>query len=50
MDARVLTGGGLGLLAPREATRRHLRAGLSIDSFFDELDRRGVRYAVLRWF
>ncbi len=50
MDARVLTGGGLGLLAPREATRRHLRAGLSIDSFFDELNRRGVRYAVLRWF
>ncbi len=50
MDARVLTGGGLGLLAPREATRRHLRAGLSVDSFFDELNRRGVRYAVLRWF
>ncbi|SFP22607.1 hypothetical protein SAMN05660464_2586 [Geodermatophilus dictyosporus] len=50
MDARVLTGVGLGLLAPREATRRHLRAGLSIDSFFDELNRRGVRYAVLRWF
>jgi hypothetical protein len=50
MDGRVLTGMGLGLLAPREATRRHLRAGLSIDSFFDELNRRGVRYAVLRWF
>ena len=41
---------GPGLLAPREATRRHLRAGLSIDDFFDELNRRGVRYAVLRWF
>ncbi|SDC49636.1 hypothetical protein SAMN05660690_1655 [Geodermatophilus telluris] len=50
MDGRVLTGVGLGLLAPREATRRHLRAGLSLEQFFDELNRQGVRYAVLRWF
>jgi hypothetical protein len=39
-----------GLLAPREVARRHLRAGVSVDSFFAELDRLGVRYAVLRWF
>lgn len=50
MKERVLTPLGLGLLAPRQATRRHLRAGLSLDGFFDELNRRGVRYAVLRWF
>jgi hypothetical protein len=41
---------GLGLLAPREATRRHLRAGFSLEEFFDQLNHRGVRYAVLRWF
>ena len=36
--------------APRPRTRRYLRAGLTLDGFFDELNRRGVRYAVLRWF
>ncbi len=46
----LLPGVGLGLLAPREGARRHLRAGVSVDSFFDELNRLGVRYAVLRWF
>ncbi|TFV64671.1 hypothetical protein E4P41_00020 [Geodermatophilus sp. DF01-2] len=30
--------------------RRYLRAGLTLDQFFDELNARGVRYAVLRWF
>lgn len=35
---------------PRVRTRRYLRAGLSLEDFFDELNRRGVRYAVLRWF
>jgi hypothetical protein len=51
MNGRSLVAvAGLGLLAPREATRRHLRAGISLEQFFDELNRRGVRYAVLRWF
>jgi hypothetical protein len=34
----------------RPSTRRYLRPGLSLDDFFDELNRLGVRYAVLRWF
>ncbi len=35
---------------PKDKARRHLRPGLSLDEFFGELDRLGVRYAVLRWF
>lgn len=46
----LLPSSGVGLMAPRETTRRHLRAGISLEQFFDELNRRGVRYAVLRWF
>ncbi|OMQ16635.1 hypothetical protein A7K94_0201095 [Modestobacter sp. VKM Ac-2676] len=34
----------------RVRTRRYLRAGLSLEGFFDELNRRGASYAVLRWF
>ena len=34
----------------REKPRRHLRPGLPVDDFFDQLNRLGVRYAVLRWF
>ena len=30
--------------------RRYLRAGMSVDRFFDELNARGASYAVLRWF
>jgi hypothetical protein len=35
---------------PKDKARRYLRPGLSLDEFFEELDRLGVRYAVLRWF
>lgn len=38
------------LPAPAPRTRRYLRAGITLEGFFDELNRRGVRYAVLRWF
>jgi hypothetical protein len=34
----------------RPVARRYLRAGLSLDQFFDLLNERGVRYVVLRWF
>ena len=34
----------------RDKPRRHLRHGLPVDEFFDQLNRLGVRYAVLRWF
>jgi hypothetical protein len=34
----------------RDKPRRYLRPGVSLDEFFTELDRLGVRYAVLRWF
>jgi len=34
----------------RDKPRRHLRPGLSVDDLFDELNRLGARYAVLRWF
>lgn len=34
----------------RPRTRRYLRDGISLEEFFDEMNRRGVRYAVLRWF
>jgi hypothetical protein len=34
----------------RDKPRRYLRPGLPLDEFFDELNRLGVRYAVLRWF
>lgn len=34
----------------RDVPRRHLRPGVSVDTFFDELNRLGIRYAVLRWF
>lgn len=35
---------------PSRRARRHLPAGLSLDAFFEVLNERGVRYAVLRWF
>lgn len=35
---------------PRDKARRYLRPGMSLDELFAELDRLGVRYAVLRWF
>jgi hypothetical protein len=34
----------------RPVARRYLRAGLSLEQFFDQLNERGVRYVVLRWF
>jgi hypothetical protein len=34
----------------RDKPRRYLRPGLALDDFFAELERIGVRYAVLRWF
>jgi hypothetical protein len=34
----------------RDKTRRYLRPGVTLEALFDELNRRGVRYAVLRWF
>jgi hypothetical protein len=34
----------------RDRPRRYLRPGLTLDELFDELNRRGVRYAILRWF
>ncbi|MCV2491117.1 hypothetical protein OF117_17345 [Geodermatophilus sp. YIM 151500] len=34
----------------RDKPRRYLRPGLTLDDLFGELDRLGVRYAVLRWF
>jgi hypothetical protein len=34
----------------KDRPRRYLRPGIDLEHFFDELNRRGVRYAVLRWF
>lgn len=34
----------------RGKPRRYLRPGLGVKEFFEELNRLGVRYAVLRWF
>lgn len=32
------------------AARRHLKRGISVDDFFERMNRAGVRYAALRWF
>ena len=34
----------------RDKPRRYLRPGVTLEELFDELNRLGVRYAVLRWF
>lgn len=34
----------------RRQVRRHLRKGTSLEAFFADLEGRGVRYVVLRWF
>lgn len=44
VDARDL------LRRRRDKTRRYLRPGVTLEQLFDELNDRGVRYAVLRWF
>jgi hypothetical protein len=38
------------LLGIPPGPRRYLRAGMSVDRFFAELNARGANYAVLRWF
>jgi hypothetical protein len=34
----------------RDKTRRYLRPGVTLEALFEEFNRKGVRYAVLRWF
>jgi hypothetical protein len=34
----------------QDKPRRHLRPGITVEDFFDQMNRLGVRYAVLRWF
>ncbi len=57
MQARARSRGVAGRLSPwdvllrrKDRVRRYLRPGLDLDGFFDELERLGIRYAVLRWF